>query len=558
MKIKFEILYDVLNYLYKFHSFKKILNQNRVYKFRPKNIFYFLLNRILNLFDNLFVKTYHLLNRKNSIAVNHSLILNKEKKLLFLKKKFYELKAIGRGKDGEVYIAKFIENSKEKIIKILSLYGLKFLPLTKKFSSVNINCEYLYNIDVLHNFFVIYPYEKLSIPNSEPLFFLNQLIMISKLEIELIKKNLIYLDFSNKYHINYLIDSNDSIKIIDYTGASFYYINPPSNILKFNRINLIQAKNRFVQVKILMHIYHWGLGRKNYNTTEISVQDSYLEIFKNLELYRKEFFASVYYRLFEFIINNDLLKTRSWKNFIEIIDEIKIENKYFLMERADIDTITIKKNYIKVTGYQNYKILKRNKKIIPIKGNSRLWRTDKKYELIVKSIDSIKDFGIKFNSFLDIGSNLGLYVFLSCLTYKIPKCVGIDYNLEYIEKTNMIKNLLKLDNCKFLMRKFEDINEKYDCIVAVGLIHHLYHRTEAYGSLEPIIQKFSNITNKALIIEFPTEHDVKAKKWTNMPGRKKYEKYNLNNFLKSTNKYFNKTIKIGKIGNTRIMFLLLK
>jgi len=101
---------------------------------------------------------------------------------------------------------------------------------------------------------------------------------------------------------------------------------------------------------------------------------------------------------------------------------------------------------------------------------------------------ALNEKNIKLNSFIDIGSNLGLYVFTACLLYGIQRCIGIDYNLEYIEKTNMIKDRLKLNNCTFKVNKFEEINEEYDCVVAVGLIHHLYHRTESYGSLEPIIK----------------------------------------------------------------------
>ncbi|MFX1363420.1 MAG: methyltransferase domain-containing protein [Promethearchaeota archaeon] len=498
---------------------------------------------------------YHLTRRKYSIPNNPQLIQNKDKKISFLYTIFSDLQLIGRGKDGEVYIAKPINNDKKQIVKILSFYGLKFLPITKEFASFKIISKYLYQIDILNNSFIIYPYEKLSLPNSSPLDFLDQLIMISELEIELIKNNLIYLDFSNKHHINYLIDSNNNLKIIDYTGGSFYYIDKINTKLKFNRINLITAKNRYVQSKLLIHIYYWGLGRKNYKG---KIQDSYLEIFKFLEVCRKEFFGSVYFELFSYIINTDLLKIGSWENLIKIIKRIKCENKYFLMEKADIDKVIVRNNQIKVIGYQNYNISIKDKKIIPIKGNSKLWRTDKKYELILNSLNLIKELNIEINSFIDIGSNLGLYVFTACLIYGIRKCVGIDYNSEYIEKTNKIRDHLNLENCIFLVNKFEDLNEKYDCVVAVGLIHHLYHRTESYGSLEPIIKKLSDLTKKALIIEFPTEHDEKAKKWTNIPGRKKLEKYNLNNFLKCTDKYFSKVIKIGDIANTRLMFLLLK
>ena len=64
------------------------------------------------------------------------------------------------------------------------------------------------------------------------------------------------------------------------------------------------------------------------------------------------------------------------------------------------------------------------------------------------------------------------------------------------------------------------------------------------------------MTKKYLILEFPTENDAKAKKWTNIPGRRKDENYSHTNFRNYAEQYFTKVEKIGEIQKTRIIYIL--
>ncbi len=553
-KIFYEKIFRILNILYEFKFFRKILYPRVISKKRISYFFYFLVNRVLNVLDLILVKFYFLLNRKYRLPFKHDYIHNYENKIAFLKNLYVSLEFLGKGKDGETFLVKDFENN-HFVIKILSLYGLKFLPLTKSFINARVKSDYIYHLKIIQNRFFIYPYEKLNQTSTIPKDFLDQLLMLSELEIELIKSNLVYTDFSNLDHINYLINVNNKLKIIDYGGVGFQYIDPPHNSIKFNRINLIIATNRYVQAKILLHIYIYGLGRKLYKNIGSLVQNSYLEVFKCLELCRKQIWGTFYSDISEPILKNNLLSIQGWKNVIKSIKKLKQKGKIIVMESSDIDNVIIENGSIKVTGYQNF-IINNKKELIPLQGNTKLWATDVKYEFVTLALDMVKNLNI--NSFLDIGFNLGLYVFTAKLKYRIKNCIGIDYNMDYVKKAQKISDYLKLENCTFLVKKFEDLEESYDCVLAMGLIHHLYHRTESYGSLKPILEKFSKITNKVLILELPTEKDIKAKKWTSMPGRLKYEKYSLQNFLKHANFFFRKVIEVGTIEKTRKIFLLHK
>lgn len=504
--------------------------------------------------DLILVKFYFLLNHKYRLSFEHDYIHNYENKIAFLKKFYVSFEFLGKGKDGKTFLVKDFENN-HFIIKILSQYGLKFLSLTKSFINAKIESDYVYNLKIIQNRFFAYPYEKLNHTSTIPQNFLDQLLMLSELEIELIKNNLVYTDFSNLDHTNYLIDMKSKLKIIDYGGVSFQYIDPPDNSIKFNRINLIIATNRYVQARILLHIYMYGLGRKLYKNTISLVQNSYLEVFKCLELCRKQISGTFYSDISETILKNNLLSIQGWLNVIKAIKKLKQKDIIMLMESSDIDNVIIENGSIKVTGYQNF-IITNKKEFIPLQGNTKLWATEVKYEFVTLALDMVKNLNIR--SFLDIGFNLGLYVFTAKLKYRIEKCIGIDYNIDYVKKAQKISDYLKLENCTFLVKKFEDLDESYDCVLAMGLIHHLFHRTESYGSLKPILEKFSKVTGKVLILEFPTEKDIKAKKWTSMPGRLEHEKYSLQNFLRHANFYFRKVVEIGNIEKTRKIFLLYK
>ena len=66
------------------------------------------------------------------------------------------------------------------------------------------------------------------------------------------------------------------------------------------------------------------------------------------------------------------------------------------------------------------------------------------------------------------------------------------------------------------------------------------------------------MVNKYLILEFPTEKDVKAMKWVNMSGRVKNEEYTEEKFKKYASGYFKDIQDIGRVSKHRPIYLLTK
>jgi hypothetical protein len=479
-----------------------------------------------------------------------------------MNKKYKIIKKIGEGKDGKVLLVKDYKNNKLFILKILSDYAKNYLFLTKIFLNKKINSIYFYNINILENNYILYDYENLKdiiIKDKSFLFILKQ---IADLEIELIKNNLYYWDLGFK-HTNYLLDKDNKIKIIDYGGNAFLSLKKKDYeefLNKKVRTNLGFTKDDlFAKVQFLLHIYYIVLNKnskKNYSS--ISQESNREELLYLLDFCQEELKKTIYSDLTNLIIKNNIFEIDTWEKIKEQLDvlikkDTAVDN---LQEKADIDEISFFDKKVVVKGYQNFEIFDNN--IKPIKKNSYLWNTEKKFKIVSKAFREIVKQNNNIDTFLDIGSNLGLYVFLAKLKFNFNKCYGIDYNQDYIDVCNKISNKLDITNCFFEKTKFSLIENKYDCVLAMGLIHHLFHRTEEFGSLDKILSFFSNITNKYLVVEFPTEKDPKAKKWTNISNRIKEEEYSKRNFVRFSKKYFKEIKKIDSLSSTRITYLLKK
>ena len=189
-------------------------------------------------------------------------------------------------------------------------------------------------------------------------------------------------------------------------------------------------------------------------------------------------------------------------------------------------------------------------------GSQNLWNTNQKFSIVDQALNIVFKDSSKIDTFLDIGCNLGMYVFLSSLKFNIPKSYVIDYNSNYLKCCSDIANTIGVqDKVEFANRSFSDIKEQYDIVLAMGLIHHLYSRTESYGNLELIVNHFRSITSKYLIIEFPTESDNKASKWIKLQGRNTDDDYTVANFEKYLRVYFSTFTIIGSVSTSRPTYL---
>jgi len=476
-----------------------------------------------------------------------------------LKKSFKIVNKIGRGKDGTIYLCKDKDN-KLKVIKILSVYGKTYLDITREFIKKNIHSKHLYNVDIISDKFIIYPYEKLVPVKTNAKYFFRYLLNLCDLEIDLIRHGLCYWDFGFVNHCNYMEDCSGNIKLIDYGGNSFLLINSNKSFnIKEKRRNLIYANNYFLKLQFIFHIYYFGLGRRTKDLLPTISQNSNDSELKNyINFAQKEMNNSIYANVVNSAIQNNLLTELGWTALKATIEEVLSKDNFDLpQESAHIDNVKFSgKKEVQVRGYQNYNII--DNTITPLSVDAKpLWDTEPKFRLVDKALKMITE-KEKIDSFLDIGSNLGLYVFLSKLKYNINNCHGIDYNQSYIEACQSISNNLAIQGCNFSNKKFSDINDRYDCVLAMGIIHHLFHRTEEFGSLKSILNSFSNLTERYLIIEFPSEKDVKAKKWTNIPGRSKIDEYSYRNFLNYSKLFFSKIEKVGSVNKTRTIYVLEK
>lgn len=477
---------------------------------------------------------------------------------LTLKKNFSIIQKIGKGKDGVIYRCRDREN-KEVIVKILSKFGRQYLPLTKEYARADVTSDHLYRIQIIADSIIVYPYEDLSIARTNPRQFLEGLRQVAELEIDLIRCGLYYWDLGFVDHGNYMMDNHGRLKIVDYGGNAFLLLDEQKNVAVAEpRKNLIYAQREFVTFQLISHIYYFGLGRRTKELYPSLAQHwDTSTIVEFIERFRKELSDTIYGKIVESFIRNNALTAAGWQIILNTIEEtlvLAVETEP--QEPADIASVSYKDNGVEVRGYQNFNVS--SDSLVPFSHDNRpLWDTEVKYRLVDKALQVVTQRST-VNSFLDIGSNLGLYVFLSRIKYLIPACTGIDYNAKYIETCQDVVNHLALSQCRFEKKSFNEITSQYDCVLAMGIIHHLFHRTEEYGSLDKILNKFNSIVSTSLILEFPTEKDAKAMKWTNIPGRNKDEEYSLANFTKYAARYFPKIEKIGEVHKTRLLYLLTK
>ena len=106
-----------------------------------------------------------------------------------------------------------------------------------------------------------------------------------------------------------------------------------------------------------------------------------------------------------------------------------------------------------------------------------------------------------------------------------------------------------------LRASFADLTETVDLLLMMGLIHHLFQRTEQIGDLDPILSSVRKLTRKAAVIEFPTENDPKAKKWVALPGREVGD-YSRVRFLECAQRHFTSVEEIGGVTSERPIYYL--
>ena len=218
----------------------------------------------------------------------------------------------------------------------------------------------------------------------------------------------------------------------------------------------------------------------------------------------------------------------------------------------DIRSVTEFADHVAVRGYQNYDVY--SDRVEPLSGGKQHgWaNTRAKFDAVQSAIAHTE--GVK--TYADLGCNLGLHVFAGALNHGFES-VGFDFEEKYIDVCQMIAAKYNLP-CTFTTKNFSEINKTYDLVSALGLIHHLYHHTETYGSLDVIIEHFAELTNKYLILEFPNENDPKTAKWVSMKGRIRRGEYSERALLGFSREHFSSIINLERVHPKRPMFLMVK
>jgi len=461
---------------------------------------------------------------------------------------YEEVELLGKGKDGMVY--KVQKGNALYVIKVLSQYGKSFLPLTANFISKNLKDNMLYDVSIIDNSILVYDYEELRKIEINPASLLELYIRICGLQIKLLKNNLLYWDFGFK-HLNFMEKVGEKqIKLIDYGGNAFLQLKPE---IDFNVVdkkkNLVNANNDFVKYVLISHLISHGVGKFTFQRWVSSIQLDFSELETLHNAAEEILLGSAFDEIYKFILKTDFLAVEGWDDFRKLLKRQVESTKIWNLEDADIDKITYEYNQVQVRGYQNYDLT--HSQISPLNIGHAWTLSEKKFNLVQKAIQKTSG-----KSYLDIGSNLGMYVFAACVKNNM-NATGLDYNHKYIAECNKISEHLNIQ-CEFGNTPFTEINKQYDIVSCLGLIHHIYQRTENFGSLKPILDKLFNLCKIALIVEFPTENDLKAVEWTNISTRKNEEEYSLSNFLKYGHELFSAVELIGYVTNDRPVYLLIK
>ena len=178
------------------------------------------------------------------------------------------------------------------------------------------------------------------------------------------------------------------------------------------------------------------------------------------------------------------------------------------MDNPDIKSLILKENLIEIRGYQNFDI-KEKSILIPYLNTFTHKTIFADLPMQISTIDYLLN-EIKPKKFCDFGSCLGAIPIYAAL--KGINSFGVDYNPAYIKFSNFLSSLVDLD-INFVESNTQYLNSnEFDLINCFATWHHLFVRTES-NQINELLKKFMNSCSY-LLLGFPSENDLKAKKWT--------------------------------------------
>ncbi|MBI3300255.1 MAG: class I SAM-dependent methyltransferase [Elusimicrobia bacterium] len=434
------------------------------------------------------------------------------------------------------------------VAKALTPYARRFLFMTRALESARIDHPALPPIRVSDDRVLEYPYEELRPVRPYPSELLRALAEVASLQQALIPRNLVLWDLGG-LELNYMWGRDGRLRWVDFGGNALLFVSPPQGVPPSPRENLVAAKNRFIQLSLLIHLAVFGLGRRALLAWGSAIQDDS----SSFDRAEKEALAALRGTPFEAVgtaaLANDLRTVEGWRALRRSLESAldSLEDDPPALEPADVSSVRRDGPVYQVRGYQNFDVGPDS--IRALEAGHEWAPSYRKW----KAVDAVLS-RLGVSEYLDIGSNMGMHVFSAAIRQK-ARAHGVDYNPEYVRRCSEINERLGL-GCRFELRRYSELEGRYQCVSLLGVIHHLYHRTEEYGDLEPIVLKLASLCSAYAIVEFPTGDDRKARQWTGMPGRPQSRPYDLERFLGAAKTLFPKIEKIGEAASDRPLFLL--
>ncbi len=464
------------------------------------------------------------------------------------------IRELGRGKDGLSLLVRESDDSL-RVHKILSDYGRSFLVRTLELFPVFEKLDWFFPLRKEEHGFS-YPWEELEPPAGYTRDFLGVVDQVCRMQMELVAEGWVYWDLGSG-HSNYLMTRDGALRVIDYGGNAFLPLHHagPRPALPCWRANVLSYNAEFVRLQLLLHICEFALGELHARTLRMASQYGATGVRRGIDWTQRRLRGTPWEQLTPVILQMDPRRPDDWRTLAEQAAALAQDDSLAdLQEEADIDSVELREKGVTVEGYQAYSI---DGKEIAFASKGNLWDTRQKAEIVDTVLSKLRS-APEFRSMLDIGSNLGAYVFLAGVRYDLPRCIGVDYNGKYIETCTRIADHMGLSNCQFRVGRFSEEDERVSLTLALGLVHHLYQRTETFGSLGDIVAHLASTCTHWLLVEFPDENDNKAGKWTRMPGRASHSPYTKAEFEARLGEHFARVEAAGNIGPTRHFYLCSK
>ncbi len=200
-------------------------------------------------------------------------------------------------------------------------------------------------------------------------------------------------------------------------------------------------------------------------------------------------------------------------------------------------------------GYQSFEI--QHNSVVP-----------KNHDLLVKNSiirPQLEKYITNEMSFVDLGCANLYFGFLANLL-GAKSVTGVELDKEYIDNINKIINDFSFDKISIIEQNVQDYNTPCDFVNAAAIIHWIYSCSACMGSMEKIVEYFSKITNKILIIEWidPSDAAIQYFGHINYNASLTKNDYNKENFLSHMNKEFKEVVFLGNTEPTRELYIAKK